>query len=241
MAGKLFIGTSGWVYEHWRGVFYPQELRQSEWFAFYSKHFSTVEINNTFYHLPGPQTFKNWHTQAPEGFTYALKGSRYITHMKKLKDPEEPLKLFLKRALLLKENLGPILFQLPPRWKANPERLERFVKLLPRDKRFVLEFRDRSWFTDEVYDILRNSRTALCIYHMVDYTSPLEVTAPFTYIRFHGTGTLYGGSYPGDVLKEWALCIKKFLKAGLDVYAYFNNDAHGYAVMNAGELLRLLR
>ncbi len=239
--GRSFIGTSGWVYDHWRGVFYPPELEQSRWLSFYMESFDTVEINNTFYHLPTPDAFRSWHEAAPRGFVYALKASRYITHMKKLKDPAGPLGLFMERASLLGQNLGPILFQLPPRWRCNPGRLEEFTgHLIKGHRRYAFEFRDPSWFCSEVYGILRAAGAALCLYHMPGFTTPVEVTASFVYIRFHGSGTLYGGRYPEKELRKWANTVRGFLEKGIDVYAYFNNDALGNAVLNARELREMV-
>ncbi len=237
--GTLLVGTSGWVYEHWRGVFYPEGLPHQGWLPFYMEHFDTVEINNTFYQLPSVETFKGWHRAAKKGFVYSVKASRYITHMKKLSKPERPLSLFMERALLLEENLGPILFQLPPRWHANTARLEEFTERLPSGQRFVFEFRDKSWFSREVYQVLEKRGMGLCLYHMPGFTTPLVVTAGFVYIRFHGSGTLYGGRYERGFLKGWATTIQGFLKEGLDVYVYFNNDALGNAVVNAMELKEL--
>jgi uncharacterized protein YecE (DUF72 family) len=238
--GRFFIGTSGWSYEHWRGPFYPQDLKSAGWLPFYIEHFKTVEVNNTFYHLPTEKAFEGWKGAAPGDFTYSLKSSRFITHVKRLKDAKEPVELFLDRARILKKNLGPVLFQLPPKWGCNTERLKEFIGFLPKNIRFVFEFRDLSWFTEEVFTLLRKKGIALCIYSMPDFTSPLELTAPFTYIRFHGTGTLYGGRYTPEELKEWAKTIKRFTKKGMDVYAYFNNDAFGNAVFNARELREMV-
>lgn len=240
MKGKCFIGTSGWSYDHWAGVFYPPDLKTADRLNFYINHFNSVEINNTFYHLPTPSAFKGWREPAPKGFIYALKGSRFITHMKKLKDPKEPLHLFLERTRILKGNLGPILFQLPPHWRCNTERLKEFVKLLPSNMRFVFEFREPSWFNKEIYDILKENNIALCIYHMPEFESPIEVTAKFAYIRFHGTEFLYGGRYSKKELLKWADLINGFIKEGKDVYVYFNNDANGYAVINAKELMEMV-
>ncbi len=237
MTGRCFIGTSGWSYDHWGGVFYPPDLKTADRLAFYINHFNSVEINNTFYHLPTPSAFKSWKKIVPKNFIYALKGSRFITHMKKLKDPKEPLELFLERARLLKDNLGPILFQLPPHWRCNTERLKEFVKLLPSNMRFAFEFREPSWFNKEVYDILRENNIALCIYHMPEFESPIEVTAKFVYIRFHGTDFLYSGRYSKKELLKWADLINGYIREGKDVYVYFNNDANGYAVINANELM----
>ncbi len=240
MGGRSLIGTSGWSYEHWKGLFYPPELRGGELLRFYTGRFSTVEVNNTFYHLPAPKAFEEWEKTAPRGFIYALKCSRFITHMKKLSGVEGSLDLFLDRAALLGEHLGPILFQLPPRWRSNPSRLRDFIGLLPGGQRFVFEFRDSTWFNEEVYRILRDREIALCIYHMPGFQTPIEVTAPFAYIRFHGTSTLYGGRYSKGELAEWARRIKDFVDGGMDVYAYFNNDALGNAVINAGELMAMV-
>lgn len=241
MKGRCFIGTSGWVYDHWEGVFYPTGLKKDDWLSFYMWHFDTVEINNTFYRLPTPEAFDRWRREAKSGFIYALKGSRYITHMKKLKEPVEPLHLFIERARILKDKLGPVLFQLPPRWRCNATRLKEFAGSLPKDLRFAFEFRDETWFNDEIYGILRENDIALCIYHMPDFVSPVEITASFVYIRFHGAEFLYGGRYSKEELSRWADLIRLYLKGGLDVYAYFNNDAEGYAVVNAKELREMLK
>ena len=233
MTGKCFIGTSGWSYDHWAGVFYPPDLKTADRLNFYINHFNSVEINNTFYHLPTPSAFKSWKKIVPKNFIYALKGSRFLTHMKKLKDPKEPLELFLERARLLKDNLGPVLFQLPPHWRCNTERLKEFVKLLPSNMRFAFEFREQSWFNKEIYDILKENNIALCIYHMPEFESPIEVTAKFVYIRFHGTDFLYGGRYSKKELLKWSDLINGFIKEGKDVYVYFN--------VQEFQCLRLLR
>lgn len=240
MRGRAFIGTSGWMYDHWKGVFYPEGIKKDDWLSFYMRHFHTVEINSTFYHLPTPEAFEGWREAAKKGFIFALKGSRFITHMMKLKEPEEPLRLFMERAEILGESLGPILFQLPPRWRCNPQRLEEFVEYLPSKLRFAFEFRDDSWFNENVYGILSKRDISFCIYHMPDFMSPVEITAPFVYIRFHGADSLYGGRYSEDDLSRWADLIKLYLKGGLDVYVYFNNDAEGFAVINAKELREIV-
>jgi uncharacterized protein YecE (DUF72 family) len=240
MKGRCYIGTSGWSYDHWNGLFYPSGTKSSDRLKYYITQFDTVEINNTFYHLPSPSVFETWEKVAPDSFIYALKSSSFITHMKKLKDPEEPLTNFIERANHLKDNLGPILFQLPPRWRCNPSRLKSFIKYLPRNIRFAFEFRDPDWFNEEVYSILKKDDYAFCIYHMPDLESPVEVTASFAYIRFHGAGTLYGGKYPKSYLSRWADTIRGFAREGIDVYVYFNNDANANAIVNANELIELL-
>lgn len=235
------VGTSGWVYRHWRGVFYPAELPTARWFAHYASAFRTVEINNTFYRLPPATTFLKWREQAPPGFTYAVKGSRFITHVRKLDRPEEPLDRFLDGARRLGPALGPILFQLPPAWSLDLPRLRAFLGRLPRDLRFVLEFRNPSWLSDEVRALLAETGTAFCMHDMRGFAWPRWVTAPLVYVRFHGRGDgKYGGSYPSKALREWAERLRKLEAEGREVHAYFNNDAEGHAVRNARELIELL-
>jgi uncharacterized protein YecE (DUF72 family) len=230
------IGTSGWVYEHWRGVFYPRDLPQEDWLPFFADHFATVEINNTFYHLPQEETVRNWATLAPKDFLFAVKASRYITHVKNLLDPEKPVATFMDRAGMLGDKLGPILFQLPPHWNVNPERLADFIAVLPGAHRYAFEFRDASWYTDEVFQILQENDCAFCIHNHHDAPSPNRLTADYTYIRFHGPGGSYEGGYRPDVLREWAARMVGWDEDGIDVYCYFNNDPQGHAIKNASEL-----
>jgi uncharacterized protein YecE (DUF72 family) len=233
--GQLRVGTSGWQYDHWRGVFYPPALKKSEWFAHYAEHFSTVEINNTFYHLPKAETFEAWRRQAPPGFCYVLKFSRYGSHIKKLKDPDGSVGVFLDRAERLGGLLGPVLVQLPPGWSANVERLGAFLAAAPRRRRWAVEFRHPSWLCEEVYQVLRRHRAALCVHDLLP-DHPREVTADWVYLRFHGPGPW--GDYPHQALSASARRIRDHLAEGRDVFAYFNNDAHGYAVRNALALRR---
>ncbi|MGB2630417.1 MAG: DUF72 domain-containing protein [Candidatus Omnitrophota bacterium] len=235
---SLNIGCSGWNYDHWKGLFYPGESSSPAWFKEYSSVFSTVEINNTFYQLPEASTFRKWHDQAGSGFIYAVKANRFITHMKKLKEPRRPVERFLKRARLLKEHLGPILFQLPPHWKVNPERLERFTEVLPGGLIYVFEFRERSWYNGEIYDLLSSKGMSMCIHDMKGSKSPVISVGPVCYIRFHGTTSKYGGKYSLGSIRKWAKYIKKILSGGKDVYAYFNNDAEANAPKNALQLIR---
>lgn len=229
------------MYDHWKGVFYPEDLPKNQWLDHYQKYFDTVELNNTFYHLPKEQTFKNWHKAVPKKFVFAVKANRFITHIKKLNKAKDPVKLFMSRAKFLKENLGPILYQLPPRWKANPERLKDFAKNLSKRYINVFEFRDTSWFNDEIYSILKKNRLNFCIYSMPGVDCPSEVTGPVVYIRMHGGSVLYGSNYADSELKKLAKQIKEFLKKKLSVYVYFNNDASGYAVKNALRLRALTK
>ena len=233
LSGKSYVGTSGYQYEHWRGVFYPEDLPKRRWFEHYIQHFDTVEINNTFYRLPEIHTFDNWREQAPPGFVYALKYSRFATHIKRLKDPAEPLQRFLERAVHLGVRLGPILVQLPPHFKANPQRLSEFLALVPTSFRWAFEFRDSDWLNEEIYQILEAHAAALCIHDMLPQ-HPQRITTGWTYLRFHGDH--YQGSYTARQLSATARRIRDYLAQGLDVYAYFNNDQAGYAVHNALEL-----
>ena len=240
MERRFRVGTSGWVYPHWRGVFYPEDLPQGGWLAFYARHFDTVEVNNTFYRLPPPGTFRKWGQEAPPGFLFALKASRFLTHIRRLREPEAPLRTFLERARLLGPALGPILYQLPPRFRADPERLERFLALLPRDLRHAVEFRDPSWFCEEVYALLRRHGVALCVYDLPGLECPRVVTAPFVYLRFHGSDLLYAGKYTDEQLAEWAGWLRDLPEEVTEAYIYFNNDAFGHAVENARTLRALL-
>ena len=234
--GQLRIGTSGYQYGHWKGVFYPRHLPQKGWFGYYASHFDTFAINNTFYRLPQAQTFDAWRGQAPQRFRYALKFSRYSSHLKRLKDPHEPIKTFLERASRLKAFLGPILVQLPPNWKPDMDRLAGFLKAAPSAYRWAIELRDPRWLCDEVYTIMRRYTAALCIHDLIA-DHPRQITADWVYLRFHG-GT-DGGNYTRQVLRAWSRRIEQYLGDGLDVFAYFNNDTHGYAVQNAADLRRL--
>ncbi len=235
-----YIGTSGWVYRHWRGVFYPWDLPTQRWLQHYATRFDTVELNNTFYRLPSERAFSAWKENSPQRFRYAIKASRYITHMKKLQGVEEALSRFLERSRLLGERLGPILYQLPPHWKCNIDRLRSFLHILPRDQRHVLEFRNASWLSEEVFATLAEHGVGLCIVSLPDFPCLLRTTAPFAYIRLHGAEAVYGSCYSERELQWWAEQILGFLETGKDVYAYFNNDAHGYAVQNAVRLKELL-
>lgn len=240
MKGHYMIGTSGWSYNHWQGLFYPEGLKDGERLAYYAQQFKTVEVNNTFYQLPGEDNFLKWKETVPEDFIFSLKASRYISHMKKLKGCEEATGNFLKRSKLLKNKLGPILFQLPPRWSYNGERLSSFLSTLEPDLRYTFEFRDVSWFNDETYVILENYGAALCLYHMPGLETPQIVTAPFVYMRFHGTNQLYSGSYPEKEIHRWGEIIKGFSNKGIDIYAYFNNDERGNAIKDAVRLTEVL-
>ncbi|MBA7647153.1 hypothetical protein ES703_54923 [subsurface metagenome] len=240
MGPKYFIGTSGWVYPHWRDVFYPPKLAQSKWLEFYTQHFPTVELNNSFYRLPSEKAFSNWRDTSPGGFIYAVKVSRFITHIKRLKDVEEPVETFLSRAHHLEEKLGPLLYQLPPNMHRNDERLEAFLSLLPRGLRHVVEFRHESWLDEEVFAILRKYNVGFCVFDMPGLACPLVATADFGYVRFHGSSGLYFSCYSDDELEDWAQKISALGKDLNTVYIYFNNDAQGFAIRNARTLSKKL-
>jgi uncharacterized protein YecE (DUF72 family) len=241
MAGKIHIGTSGWSYKHWRGNFYPADLKVNDQFAYFQRYFKTVELNNPFYHLPPKQTFINWKETVAEDFVYAVKASRYITHMKKLKDPVEILASFLENVAGLDDKLGVILFQLPPGWQLNLERFSEFLEKLPTHHRYTFEFRNPTWYVPKVYDLLKQYNCAFCIYELAGHMSPMEVTADFVYIRLHGPGDKYQGSYEEEVLQEWANRCKEWSGEGRDVFVYFDNDQEGYAAFNAIRLRELAK
>lgn len=236
-SARAYIGTSGYQYDHWKGVFYPDDLPKRKWFEHYTRHFDTVEINNTFYHLPQASAFEGWREQAPAGFCYVLKFSRYGSHLKCLKDPQDTISSFWERAALLGPHLGPVLVQLKPRWSINLDRLRGFLEALPEGRRWAFEFRDPSWLDKGVFDLLRRHGAALCIHDMIP-DHPREVTADWVYLRFHGDH--YSGSYAPQFLSAVAQRIADHVDGGRDVYAYFNNDAEGFAVRNAQDVKRFL-
>jgi uncharacterized protein YecE (DUF72 family) len=239
--GRIRIGTSGWVYKDWRGRFYPPDLPPAGWFGFYSRRFDTVEINNTFYRRVPDSVFEGWKAQAPPGFLYAVKASRVLTHRKKLIDAADILPTVLDPARLLGPRLGPVLYQLPPRWRCNPERLRSFVRVLPRGFGHVVEFRDPSWYTDEVRAILNDSGVGFCVHDLKGEGSPTWATGRLAYVRFHGpTAAAYRGRYGKARLRRSADMIHEFAAGGRDVYAYFNNDVDGAALDDARDLLDLL-
>ena len=235
------IGTSGWHYSHWEGLYYPDKLPKSKWFEYYAKDFDTVEINNTFYQLPKQETFKNWHKQAPKNFLYAVKANRFITHIKRLKGAEETLPRFFERAELLKENLGPILYQLPPSFHKDLDRLGHFLQVLPKNRIAVFEFRHKSWFSQDTYDLLDKFGVGFCIHDLSGVPTPRVITGQVIYIRLHGTIGRYDGNYSKSALKNWAEWIEEHTADVRSVYAYFNNDSHAYAVYNAKTLKEQFR
>ncbi|HTL47843.1 MAG TPA: DUF72 domain-containing protein [Verrucomicrobiae bacterium] len=237
------IGTSGWMYKHWNGTFYPEKHGgdKESYLGFYARHFRTVELNNSFYGLPQRQTLKMWREIAPEDFLFAVKASRYITHIRRLNTPRASLDKFFRRVAHLKEKLGPVLFQLPPNWHVNLGRLETFLKALPKGRDYTMEFRDPSWHCEDVYGLLEKYGVSFCIFQLARFLSPIRVTSKMVYVRLHGpTKEKYKGSYSHRQLEEWATRIRAWRKEKRSVYVYFDNDQAAYAVRNAAELNVLL-
>ena len=235
------IGTSGWSYRHWHGgVFYPEDLKRGTELEFYAQHFDTVEINSSFYHMPQDKTMRGWARRVPDGFTYSLKASRFITHMRRLADIDDAVGLLVSRARLLGDKLGVLLFQLPPSFRCDLATLRAFTEKLPDDLRATFEFRHDSWFCDAVYEVLADRNAALTIADAPRYPCVERVTADFVYVRLHGHEKLYASEYTPEQLAGWAAKARTWLADGRDVYAYFDNDAMGYAVGNAKQLRGVL-
>ena len=242
------IGCSGWNYKHWRGPVYPPEMPARLWFDHYVTLFDTVEINNTFYRLPEPETFAAWHDRAPEKFLYAIKASRFLTHLKRLLDPEEPVIRLFDHAREHGDHFGPILYQLPGSFHRDLPRLDHFLSLLPRTLgevggtpdslvlQHVIEFRHPSWYVDETYDILQSRSVTLCLHDKAGSAITEPIVGPIVYVRFHGPGGRYFGRYEIARIERWAARLCEQAQAGRDVFAYFNNDPEGMAVFNALEL-----
>lgn len=237
---KAIIGTSGWQYPDFEGRFYPENLKKSEQLSYYGKHFHSVEINNTFYQLPQKTTIQKWVNQTPRDFVFSVKASRYITHVKNLLEPEETLPNFFDRISQFENKCGPILFQLPPHWQINVERLENFLKHLPRDYRYTFELRNQTWFTEEIFSILQKHDIAFCVYDFNCRKSPRITTTDFVYIRLHGPGKAYHDPYDEQSLQRWANRIEDWLDEKKDVYCYFDNTYRGHAWDNAQTLLRMI-
>lgn len=245
LKGKIYIGTSGWIYWSWEGIFYPEGLISKEKLKYFSQHFKTTEINYSFYHLPQPSTYQKWYSETPADFIFSVKVSRFITHIKRLKEIREAWKKFIENALNLKEKLGSLLLQFPASFKANPENLKRLEEFLRQNKRknlrLAFEFRDKSFCDEKVYNLLRKYNSSWVMADSSRYPKAEEVTADFVYIRLHGPEELFASRYSKKQMKELALKIKKWISDGFDVYVYFNNDVYGYAIENAKELLFYLR
>lgn len=242
--GTLRIGTSGWSYPHWRGVLYPEGAKAAEYLRLYARVFSTVELNASFYRMQRAETFRRQAEAVPEGFVFAVKAHRSITHEMRLEGVETKWQEFVANAAGLGEKLGPVLLQFPPSFRCRPDLLEAFLAGRPGGSgeapRLAFEFRHASWFESGVLEMLRAHGAALVAADSSRYPqAPLEMTAAFAYLRFHGPAELFASSYSDTQLREWARRIREWTASGHDVYAYFNNDAGGCAVRNALRLREL--
>lgn len=245
---KIYIGTSGWSYDSWVEKFYPKEISKKKWLSYYSQYFNTVEINSSFYHLPKPETFKNWFENTPVGFKFSVKVSKYITHTKKLLDCKEPLGNLFEAASWLKEKLKIFLFQLPPNLKKDYPRIKNFFDLLFELKKYnefskykcVFEFRNESWFCNEIYDLLNEYGVGCVISNSRVFPAHNIITGKFCYIRMHGSTSLYSSKYSDDELREVAEMSVKNINDNVPTYIYFNNDMYGYAIENAISLKEMI-
>ena len=238
--GRLFVGTSGWVYKGWAGSFYPEGLPARRHLQFYTSRFNTLEINATFYRLPLENGVRAWHDTAPDGFVYAVKGSRFITQMKKLNVEPKSIAIFSERIAPLKEHTGPILWQLPPMLRKDAPRLDKFLRQLPKRHRYAVEFRHPSWLDAEIFDLLEKHNTAFVPVSSMAMPMVLRVTSDFVYIRFHGLNDGAAHDYTSSELKPWAAFCRKCLQRGQDVYAYFNNDLNSRAPENARQFRAMI-
>ncbi|MBW1979674.1 MAG: DUF72 domain-containing protein [Deltaproteobacteria bacterium] len=237
---EIRIGTSGWFYRHWTGRFYPPDLKPSAWLSYYASQFDVVENNSSFYHLPKESTVAGWYRKVPATFRYAVKMSRFVSHVRKLRDVAEPCATFLQRTAGLADKLAVVLVQLPPSFHCDVELLSSFLEQLPESPRFAFEFRHDSWYCQEALTLLSRSNCALCLGHSSRFPAQQTQTANFAYIRFHGPGRLYASNYPDQELSAWARIIEELAAAGRDVYAFFNNDFNAYAVENARTLRTMI-
>ncbi len=241
MDGRAHIGTSGWYYDHWKGPFYPTDVKKRDYFAYFVTKFQTVEVNNSFYNLPSESTFEKWRESSPQQFIFSLKAGRYITHFKRLLNAHESVGRFLERASILEEKLGPILFQLPPRWPFDQARLKDFLEALPSNHKFTFEFRDTRWLNDSSYQLLSDYNAALCLFDFAGRETKPIVTTDFVYARLHGPGGPYQGQYSDEELTVWAKFFNEQLSANKSVYCYFDNDESGFAAKDAARLMSLIR
>ncbi|HEV2469601.1 MAG TPA: DUF72 domain-containing protein [Candidatus Sulfotelmatobacter sp.] len=233
MTERVWIGTSGWHYKHWKGNFYPEKISGDAMLPYYAARLNSVELNNSFYRLPTEQAVETWVRQTPPDFLFSLKASRYITHLRKLLKPEDSIARFMTVAEGFGEKLGPILFQFPATWRINDERLQEFLRVLPPKRKYAFEFRHSSWHTAEVRQTLAKFNAAVCVFEIAGSRCPVDVTADFVYIRLHGPGKAYQGKYSDEALAWWAEKIQNWAAQGLEVFIYFDNDQAGFAAQNA--------
>jgi uncharacterized protein YecE (DUF72 family) len=238
---SVWIGTSGWTYDGWRGPFYPEGMAKKDWLRDYATTFSTTEINGSFYRTPALGTVRNWREQAPTGFLFAWKASKFITHWKRLTPKcENSIDLMQTRLNALGQKLGAVLFQLPPHFSKNRERLVSFIEMLPARHRYAFEFRHESWYDDDILDVLRAHDVALCLSDHRDAPSPWVITAGHVYLRGHGPGGQYRGSYPTRTLHRWADAIATWQRQRREVLVYFDNDQKAAAPKDARRLMAMI-
>jgi uncharacterized protein YecE (DUF72 family) len=237
----IWIGTSGWTYDGWRGPFYPVRVPKKDWLAWYSTQFQTTEINGSFYRTPSLEAVRAWRKQTPHDFLFAWKASKFITHWKRLSEKSDnSIALMESRLKALGPKVGSVLFQLPPKWSANRERLASFLTMLPRRYHYTFEFRDASWYEHSILDLLRDNDVSLCLSDHHDAPAPWEITARHVYVRGHGPGGRYKDNYPEKTLQDWARQIKKWRRQRRTVYCYFDNDQKSAAPKDAKRLIALL-
>ena len=235
------IGTSGWTYDGWRGPFYPEEAPKKRWLQWYATQFSATEINGSFYRTPSLEAVQAWRDQTPADFRFAWKASKFITHWKRLSEKcKNSLELMETRLKVLGPKLGTVLFQLPPQFKANRERLAKFLKMLSKRRRYTFEFRHESWYEPPILELLRDRNIALCLSDHHDAPAPWEVTADHVYVRGHGPTGRYKDNYPPKTLQAWAASIRKWRRKGLAVECYFDNDQKSAAPKDARRLIELI-
>jgi len=229
----VLVGTSGWQYRDWKGAFYPEKLRQADWLEYYAERFAMVEVNNAFYRLPKPETFAAWSERTPPDFVVGVKASRYLTHIRRLKEPEEPVGRFVEHARHLGEKLGPVLLQLPPDLQADVDRLVRALSLFPTGWRLAVEFRHPSWFTDDTRAVLAARKAVLCLADSPRRTTPIWRTTDWTYLRLHEGRATPPPCYGRTALDRWAKRLAGIVTPAEDAYVFFNNDGRCWAVRDA--------
>ena len=239
---RIHIGPSGWHYQSWRGPFFPRELMVKHQLAYYATQFDTTELNGVFYRTPTVEAVKGWHDQTSRDFVFAWKASKFITHWKRLTDKSRnSLTLMESRLKRLGDKAGPVLFQLPPGFRADYDRLAAFLKLLTYKHPYAFEFRHQSWYDDRIFDLLRDHDVALCLSDHADAPAPWVVTARHVYVRGHGPGGRYKGNYTARALKAWADDIRKWKRQRRDVFVYFDNDQKSAAPADAAKLRDILK
>ncbi|NIM29595.1 MAG: DUF72 domain-containing protein [Gammaproteobacteria bacterium] len=241
MRAATHIGTSGWQYGHWKEVFYPKKLKQKEWLEYYARYFDCVEVNSSFYGLPTVETIAAWCEHVPARFIFSVKAPRRITHFKKLKNCEAELRELFRRLETFDRHLGPVLFQLPPRWRCNLGRLEGFISALPSGRRVAFEFRDPSWHNEDVYALLESRSMAFCIFDSGGFTAPIVDRGNLVYVRLHGPVAAYTGSYRAPRLRIWVDRAQAWNRRNKEVFIFFDNDERGYAVKNGARTIGLLK